>query len=96
MTHSVYFWLNDDADTAAFEAGLQALGAISAVKSIRVGKPAPTPERPVTDHSWSYNLVLEFDSVEDHNIYQDHPDHHAFVDSCKQFWNRAMVLDTAF
>ena len=97
MTHSVYFWLKEgisDDERAVFEAGLKGLFAIDEIDSGSFGKPAGTLERPVTDHSFSYSLILNFKSVDDHNVYQDHPEHHRFVENCQQYWERAVVYDS--
>lgn len=98
MIHNVFFWLKpglSSDDVARFEAGLRALADIDCVQSCSVGRPADTPERPVTDKSFSYHLGLTFDSIEDHNVYQDHPDHHVFVDACRKLWERVVVYDSA-
>ena len=55
-----------------------------------------TPERPVTQNTFDYALVLEFDSVEQHNEYQVHADHGVFVDSFKQWFDEVRVYDTQF
>ena len=97
MIHNVYFWLKPDLspdDITRFEAGLLALGAIDCVQSCTVGRPAATPERPVTDKSFSYHLGLTFSSIENHDIYQDHPDHHVFVDGCRELWDKVIVYDS--
>jgi hypothetical protein len=97
MIHNVYFWLKEgisDDDRKAFEEGLRGLFAVEEIDEGSFGKPAATPERPVTDHSFSYSLSLKFKSVEDHNIYQDHPEHHRFVENCQQYWQRAQVYDS--
>ena len=97
MTHSVYFWLKptlSDSEIKAFEDGLRGLFAIENIASGAISTPAATPERPVTDHTFSYSLILNFKSVEDHDIYQDHADHHKFVDSCKDYWERVVVYDS--
>lgn len=94
MIHNVYFWLNENADTAKFEAGAKSLLAINVVQQGSLGKLAPTPERPVTDKSFQYHLSLQFSSVEDHNSYQEHPDHHQFVDNCGELWSRVVVYDS--
>ena len=97
MTHSVYFWLKEECtseDREAFETGLKGLFAIDEIDSGSIGKPAGTPEREVTDHSFSYALMLSFKSVEDHNTYQEHPEHHRFVENCKDYWTRVVVYDS--
>lgn len=97
MEHHVYFWLKDenknDADRAAFEKGMDELLKIENIASGIWGKSAATAERPVTDKSFDYALSLTFESIEQHNIYQDHAEHHVFVDAFKDFWADAKVMD---
>ncbi|MCP5535009.1 MAG: Dabb family protein [Akkermansiaceae bacterium] len=97
MEHHVYFWLKEEnkneADRAAFEQGLDALLKIETIASGMWGAPSATPERPVTDKSFDYAISLRFDSIEQHNIYQDHPEHHVFVDAFKDLWAAVKVMD---
>ena len=96
MIHSVYFWLKEEAQAKRqeFEAALHELVTISEIKEARFGRPAGTAERPVTDHSFDYSLILTFASQADHDVYQDHADHHAFVDRCQDMWAKAVVYDS--
>ena len=97
MIHTVFFWLKADLNpdqVIFFESELAKLPAIETVASGVVGKPAATSERPVTDHSFSYHLSLTFGSIADHDAYQVHPDHDAFVDRCKDLWERVLVYDS--
>ena len=97
MEHHVYFWLKEerknDADIAAFEKGLAALFEIKNVAGGMWGKPAATPERPVTDKSFDYAISMRFDSIEQHDLYQVHPDHDVFVDAFKDWWQEVKVMD---
>ena len=98
MEHHVYFWLKEerknDADRAAFENGIRELAKSANVGEGTWGKPAPTAERPVTDHSWDYGLSFKFASMDAHNAYQgDDPHHDTFVASFKDWWERVLVLD---
>lgn len=94
MLHSVYFWLKDDASREQFEEGLRKLLRIDLIQEAHIGVPAKTEERPVTDHSFSYALVLRFENQADHDAYQNHQDHHVFVNECKDLWERVLVLDS--
>ncbi len=98
MIHSVFFWLKPDlseAQRALFEDELARLPRISYLARGFAGKPAPTAERPVTDHSFGYSLVLEFKSMADHEFYQsDCPEHKRFVDTCKVFFDKVVVYDS--
>ena len=99
MLHNVYFWLKKDlssADRATFETELIRLKAIPYLVHGFVGKPAATESRPVTDHSFDYSLLLHFKNMEDHEHYQKACEHHTrFVETCKSFWERVLVYDTA-
>lgn len=98
MEHHVYFWLKEEnqneADIASFEAGLDALCTCPHIASSAWGKPAKTPSRPVTDHSWSYGISLKFDSMEAHDRYQENdPIHDKFINSFKDRWAKVLVMD---
>jgi hypothetical protein len=99
MHHNVYFWLKKDLSAeqrTAFESELQLLPKISYLASGFVGQPAPTEERPVTDHSFDYSLSLQFKTMADHEFYQkDCPDHQRFVANCKPFFDRVIVYDSS-
>ena len=98
MLHNVYFWLKADlapAQRQQFEMELAKLVALDYLAYGFAGKPAATEERPVTDHSFSYSLVLRFKTMEDHNFYQvDCPAHKRFIETCKSFWERVVVYDS--
>ncbi|MEM1441861.1 MAG: Dabb family protein [Verrucomicrobiota bacterium] len=99
VRHNVYFWLDEslsDEQKLEFEGGLAALGEIDVVQSGTFGKAAGTPERPVTHNTFDYALVLEFESVEQHNAYQVHDDHHVFVDRFGPWFKEVRVFDTQF
>ncbi|MED5584824.1 MAG: Dabb family protein [Verrucomicrobiota bacterium] len=94
MIHNVYFWLKENADKDKFEEGAKSLFAIDVVQEGALGRLAPTPERPVTDKTFHYHLCLQFASIEDHNAYQAHAQHHQFVDNCNELWSRVVVYDS--
>ena len=97
MEHHVYFWLKEGKKNAdhreAFEKGLADLFEIAEVGGGVWGKSADTPERPVTDKSFDYAISMRFESLADHNVYQDHPDHDVFVDTFKDWWQKVLVMD---
>ena len=98
MLHSVYFWLRDDLgeeEKQKFADALRALGDIDAVANAEFGTPAATSDRaPVTDHSFDFSLFLSFNSIEEHDTYQTHPDHETFVKGFKSLWTQVKVYDT--
>lgn len=97
VLHTVYFWLRKDLTTAErddFARAARGLGAAPTVVDCRVGRPAATPGRDVTDHSFDYSLHLEFASVADHDTYQADPVHLAFVDTQSNKFERVLVFDS--
>jgi len=97
MQHHVYFWFNqahqNPSDRTVFEQGLNELLKIQDIQSGGWGKPANTPERPVTDKSFDYGLYLNFDTIEGHNAYQVDPAHDTFVNNFNHLWKEVKVLD---
>lgn len=100
MEHHVYFWLKEEqqgADQrAVFEEGLEALCKSPFIASSYWGPPAATADRPVTDHSFDYALSVKFDSMENHDSYQENdPVHDEFIDTFKEWWAKVLVMDVA-
>lgn len=99
MEHHVYFWLKEEhqneADRAAFEAGLASLLEIDLVAGGRWAVPAKVMERPVIDQSWDYALSMQFATIEDHDAYQTVPPHLDFIDTFKPWWAKVLVMDLA-
>lgn len=97
MDHHVYFWLKEEkknpADRTRFEQGLAELFKIPQVAGGRWAVPAKVSVRPVCDQSWDYALTMQFDTLEDHNIYQDHADHQHFLSTFKDGWAKVLVTD---
>lgn len=95
FVHTVFFWLKNPenaAEKAELQAGLRTLTAIDVIKTAYVGQPAST-NRGVIDASYTCSLTFIFDNKEDQDVYQTHPIHLAFVESCKHLWERVIVYD---
>ncbi len=99
MEHHVYFWLKEErkgaGDRAQFETALAGLCAIGEVVSGRWGVPAAVEARPVVDLSWDYGLSLVFADLAGHDRYQVVPEHVAFVETYRSWWERVLVMDLA-
>ena len=99
MEHHVYFWLKEEyqnrTDRAVFEQGLARLFEIPRVAGGRWAVPAKVMPRPVIDQSWTYALSMQFASVEDQDAYQVDADHHAFINTFKEWWAKVLVMDLA-
>ena len=97
FVHNVYFWMNnpDSAEERSkLETGIKTLRGINLVKGFHLGRPVPS-ERDVVDNSYSYHLMLQFDSPEDQTAYQTAPVHEQFVADCSGLWNRVQVYDSS-
>jgi hypothetical protein len=95
LVHAVFFWLKPDITSeqrARFVAGVNSLLRISALVHGSVGTPAST-DRPVIDRSYSYGLLTVFKDMAGHDAYQVDPIHLAFVENCKDCWDKVKIYD---
>ena len=99
MEHHVYFWLSEEhqnaADRAKFEQALDSLLKSELPSRGCWSVPAKVEIRPVSEMSWDYALSMQFASVEDHDVYQDEPNHHVFINGFKSWWAKVQVMDLA-
>lgn len=94
--HHVFFWLKNPGsaqDKADLKKGLETLLAIKPKISAHIGVPAST-NRPVIDTTYTFSLLLIFNSLEDQEKYQVHPIHKKFVADCASLWERVVIYDT--
>ncbi len=97
IIHCVFFWLKDGIsgdERATFLEGARSLLAIPGVAGGYVGEPAATEPRPIIDRSYDHSLVLMFDDIAAHDVYQEHPIHDAFRELAP-LWQRVQIYDTA-
>lgn len=97
LQHTVYFYLNDDVteeQKEQFKEGLQELVSIEEVFKSEIGVPGSTPERDVTDHSFGYSIFTWFETLEDYEVYAEHPDHLDFIDEYSHLWADVKVYDS--
>ena len=96
LTHTVLFWLKRDLapeQRAGFEAAVRGLATIPGAKRTVVGRPSTTAARPVVDHSYDFALEIDFANVADHDRYQNHPAHTAFLEGQRSKWDRVVIYD---
>jgi len=97
FAHTVYFWLaNPDSkeDRAAFETSLQKFLDNSAyAKTKFMGKP-PRASRDVVDGSFTYSLIVTFESAEAQQNYQDEAPHKLFIEESSDLWTKVIVYDS--
>ncbi|WP_345950272.1 Dabb family protein [Mucilaginibacter sp. PAMB04274] len=95
IAHHVLFWLKTDTTDdkkQAFRKGLESLQGIEVVRTIHVGTPAPI-ERAVVDITYTFSLVLLFDDLAAHDVYQVHPIHQAFLDEFRVYFDKVVIYD---
>jgi len=97
FAHVVYFWFKNpdsQADRATFEASLtKFLNNSQYAKTKFIGKP-PKATRDVVDDSFTYSLILSFESAEDQAAYQEEPPHMVFIEECEDLWEKVIVYDS--
>jgi hypothetical protein len=97
LIHHVFFWLKEPGNQQArkqFEAALNKLLRVKTIRLSHVGVPASTEQRDVVDHTYTYSLMVVFDSREDQESYQIDPIHQAFVTENSHLWNKVVVYDS--
>ena len=97
FAHTVYFWLNNpenEQDCKAFETSLQKFLDTSAyAKTKFIGVP-PRASREVVDGSFTYSLIVTFESAEAQQKYQDEAPHKLFIEESSKLWNKVIVYDS--
>jgi hypothetical protein len=97
FAHTVYFWLeNPDSqeDRKAFETSLQKfLDNSGYAKTKFIGKP-PKASRDVVDGSFTYSLIVTFESAEAQQNYQDEAPHKLFIEESSKLWTKVIVYDS--
>lgn len=97
FVHTVFFWLNNpdsESDREQFEASLQKfLGKSGYAKTKFIGIP-PKASRDVVDGSFTYSLVVSFESAEAQEAYQKEQPHLDFIEEASHLWNKVIVYDS--
>ncbi|WRI28253.1 Dabb family protein [Maribacter sp. BPC-D8] len=96
-SHTVFFWLknpDNQADRTTFETSLRKFLDNSAyAKTQFIGKP-PKASRDVVDGSFTYSLIVSFDSAESQQAYQDEAPHKVFIEESSALWTKVIVYDS--
>lgn len=95
LAHHVLFWLQpdtSDAEKQAFREGLQSLEHISSVKSYHIGTPSGI-DRAVVDRSYTFSLLIFFEDLAAHDVYQVDPVHKAFLARFSPAFERVVIYD---
>ena len=95
-THVVYFWFHNPdniQEKTFFEASLtKFLSQSEYAQTNFIGTP-PQATREVVDDSFTYNLILTFDSAATQEAYQNEAAHLVFIEECKHLWKKVVVYD---
>ncbi|MDB5258248.1 MAG: hypothetical protein JWM14_2943 [Chitinophagaceae bacterium] len=96
LSHHVLFWVKDSTTAIqkkAFRASLETLAGVETVKSIHVGVPSSI-SRAVVDTTYTFSLVLMFDDLAGHDVYQVHPLHKAFLEEFRDTFEKVVIYDS--
>ncbi len=96
FAHTVYFWLanpDNQEDRAAFETSLKKFLDLSAyAKTNFIGTP-PSAGRDVVDGSFTFSLIVTFESADAQQKYQDEAPHKLFIEESSHLWTKVIVYD---
>ncbi|MGL1885453.1 MAG: Dabb family protein [Reichenbachiella sp.] len=97
FTHTVLFWFKEpdnQSNRALFESSItEFINDSLYVQFSHIGTPAGT-DRDVVDSSYTYSLLVTFESVEDQDKYQVEEAHVKFIEACKELWTKVQVYDS--
>ena len=97
FAHTVFFWFknpDNKADRATFEKSLQKfLDNSQYAKTSFIGMP-PKASRDVVDGSFTYSLIVTFESAEAQKNYQDEAPHKLFIEESSKLWTKVIVYDS--
>ncbi|MBU2947728.1 Dabb family protein [Zobellia uliginosa] len=97
FAHTVYFWFKDPESKearATFEKSLQKfLDNSKYAKTSFIGAP-PKASRDVVDGSFTYSLIVTFESAEAQKNYQDEAPHKVFIEESSALWEKVIVYDS--
>lgn len=94
--HMVFFWLINDSpevEKQFLKELKDFVGQVEEIKKVHIGPPADT-DRDVIDNTYSFSLVVTFDSKKEHDIYQEHAAHLKFIDNASSLWKKVLVYDS--
>ena len=93
--HTVYFWFKDDMtieQKETFYSNVEKLKEIEVVEALYTGTPANTT-RPIVERSYDFAVIVHFEDLAAHDVYQQHPIHLALLESGSPFWEKVMITD---
>lgn len=97
IAHYVLFWLKEDLseqEKTDFTGFFEELRKVPTIKTLQYGSPANTTKRDVVDNSFSYNLLVHFNNMDDLNVYETHPIHLEAIEKYSKYWEKVAVHDS--
>ncbi|UGU16551.1 Dabb family protein [Sinomicrobium kalidii] len=97
VNHYVLFWLKEDLteeQVEEFTGFFEMLRKVPGIRKFYYGKPADSKPRDVVDNSFTYNLMIQFDTLEALEVYGVHPMHMEAIEKYSHFWERVVVHDS--
>jgi len=97
IQHDVYFTLKPETtqeEKEAFKEGLKTLLTIDILVEGKLGFLADTEERPVVQKNYDFALYTTFNSIQDHDDYQQDNVHQKFISNFKDLWQEVRVFDS--
>lgn len=95
ICHEVFFELTDPSDenVARLIRGCETLRGIPTVVSLATGARHPGLVRDVNQTDFQVGLHVTFENQADHDVYQEHAIHLAFIEAHKDMWASVRVFD---
>lgn len=93
--HSVYFWFKEgvtEEQKEQFFADTEKLRDIEVVQALYTGVPAETT-RPIVERSYDFAVIVHFEDLAAHDVYQQHPIHLALLENGASLWDKVMITD---
>jgi Stress responsive A/B Barrel Domain len=97
LAHNVFFSLHDkspEAKAKLINSAKMHLTGHAGVLFFAVGELASELNRPVNDRDFDVALHIVFANNDDHDLYQNAPRHHKFVEESKDGWAKVRVFDS--
>lgn len=94
--HHVYFWLKNTDNKADYQQLRQGIDSLLTIKPhvlAHLGVPAAT-NRNVIDATYTFSLLMIFDTATDEAAYQSHPTHDIFRNNYSHLWSKVVVYDS--
>ncbi len=98
IVHNVFFTLHDNSPAARqklVDACHKYLADHPGVVYFSAGVLCDALTRPVNDREFDVGLHVVFQTLADHDAYQQHPKHLQFIEENKPTWKKVRVFDSA-